>query len=149
MPYSSAARTNLTSREVRISNRKLGEGSFRECFEDTYVGGNRNNQEAACKRFKPKFRSMEHEYFDNDFEIADTAIGYAEGWNCFCDYDEEILITKGNLVGQILRSNFDHRALLDHEVPCEQLWRSFAQEPLLQSFLSIPPHPINYFALDD
>mmetsp|Transcript_3852 Transcript_3852/g.8294 ORF Transcript_3852/g.8294 Transcript_3852/m.8294 type:complete len:269 (+) Transcript_3852:718-1524(+) len=98
MSYSSAARTNLSSTDVRISSRKLGEGAFRVCLEGHYVGGNRNNQEAACKRFKPMFRSMEDEYFAKDFEIADVAIVYAENWNNFCESDEIILITKGHII---------------------------------------------------
>lgn len=98
MSNSSAARTNLSSTDVRISNRNLGEGTFRVCLEGTYIGGNRNNQEAACKRFKPKWRSMETEYFASDFRIADVAIHYAEQWNEFCDSDEKILISKGHII---------------------------------------------------
>lgn len=41
---------------------------------------------------------MEMEYFAKDFQIADTAIQYAEGWNSFCDHDEKILITKGHII---------------------------------------------------
>ena len=77
MTRSAAARTNLSSDEVIISNRKLGEGSFRECYEGTFIGGHRNNQEAACKRFKPKWGQLETDYFAKDFQIADTAIDYA------------------------------------------------------------------------
>ena len=64
------------------------------------MGGNRNQQTAACKRFKPQWRSMELEYFQNDFKIADTAITYAEEWNAMDDRDtdEKILITKGHIV---------------------------------------------------
>jgi len=98
MSNSSAARTNLSSSEVRISNTKLGEGAFRICHAGTYIGGNRNQQEAACKRFKPRWRSMETEYFASDFVMADTAIAYAEGWNTFCASDEIVLITKGHIV---------------------------------------------------
>jgi len=98
MSNSSAARTNLSSLDVRISNRKLGEGTFRICHEGTYIGGNRNNQEAACKRFKPRWRSMEMEYFASDFQIADNAIHYAELWNNICCQDETILVSKGHIV---------------------------------------------------
>eukprot|EP00980_Cylindrotheca_fusiformis_P007229 scaffold1525_cov142-Cylindrotheca_fusiformis.AAC.29 len=97
MSYSSAARTNLTSYDVRIGNYKLGEGKFRVCLEGTFVGGNRNGQEAACKRFKPMFRAMEQEYFEKDFEIADRAIQCAENWNSFCAQGKEILISRGTL----------------------------------------------------
>lgn len=41
------------------------------------------------------------EYFAKDFQIADVAILYAEGWNICCEHDEKILITKGH----IIRSN--------------------------------------------
>lgn len=98
MSNSSAARTNLCSHDVRISSRKLGEGTFRVCLEGTYEGGNRNNQDAACKRFKPQWRSMEAEYFASDFRIADTAIRYAEEWNSFAESDETILVTKGHII---------------------------------------------------
>lgn len=97
MSHSSAARTNLTSNDVRISSRKLGEGTFRVCLAGTFVGGNRNQQEAACKRFKPQYRSMETEFFAQDFRIADEAILIAEKWNVFCEYGKEILITKGSI----------------------------------------------------
>ena len=99
MSNSSAARTNLTSTDVRISNSHLGEGTFRTCcLQGTYLGGNRNNQEAACKRFKLRFRSMELEYFASDFQISDTAIRYAEDWNEFAASDETILVTKGHII---------------------------------------------------
>ncbi len=94
---SSAARTNLTSQEVKITNKRLGEGHFRVALEGTYIGGNRNQQAAACKRFKPKFRSMEQEYFSHDFRIADVAIGAAEAWNNFAKADEQILISRGDI----------------------------------------------------
>jgi hypothetical protein len=93
----SAARTNLTSKEVRITNHQLGVGSFRVCLEGEYVGGNRNGQEAACKRFKPQYRAMEQEYFAKDFEIISGAIRAAEEWNSFCDHGREIQITKGDI----------------------------------------------------
>lgn len=95
--HSSAARTNLTSQDVRISNCKLGEGVFRVCLQGTYVGGNRNQQAAACKRFKPQFRPLENEYFASDFQIADKCIECAEEWNGFCPFGKEILMTKGDI----------------------------------------------------
>lgn len=98
MSTSSAARTNLSSANVRISNRNIGEGTFRVCLGGTYLGGNRNGQEAACKRFKPRFRSMEMEFFASDFQVADSVIHYAEKWNDFAEVDEEILVTKGHLI---------------------------------------------------
>lgn len=97
MSYSSAARTNLTSNDVRIGNKRLGEGAFRVCLEGTFIGGNRNGQDAACKRFKPQYRSMEEEFFAKDFQIADRAISVAEDWNGFCEYGKEILVTKGSI----------------------------------------------------
>ena len=97
MAPTSAARTNLTSKSVSISNNRLGEGAFRECFHGTYVGGNRNQQEAACKRFKKRFRVMEEEYFAADFRIAERAIDYAEEWNQFCPDRREITVSKGDI----------------------------------------------------
>jgi hypothetical protein len=78
MSSSSAARTNLDSTDVRITNKRLGEGTFRVCLEGKYLGGNRNQQVAACKRFKPEWRAMENEYFASDFHVAETVIHYAD-----------------------------------------------------------------------
>lgn len=97
MPTTSAARTNLTSNSVQISDVKLGEGSFRVCYRGTYVGGNRNQQEAACKHFKPQFRRLEDEYFADDFRIADKVIQYAEEWNRFCLERREITVSRGSV----------------------------------------------------
>lgn len=98
MAPTSAARTNLTSQSVSISDYKLGEGAFRECYEGTYVGGNRNQQEAACKSFKTRFRGMENEYFADDFRIADRVIDYAEEWNEFCPNKKEITVSRGDII---------------------------------------------------
>ena len=93
----SAARTNLSSQSVDISDIKLGEGSFRVAYRGTYRGGSRNQQAAACKKFKPQFRSLEDEYFRNDFRIADKAIAIAEDWNRVCPLGKEILVTRGDV----------------------------------------------------
>mmetsp|Transcript_10967 Transcript_10967/g.20483 ORF Transcript_10967/g.20483 Transcript_10967/m.20483 type:complete len:147 (-) Transcript_10967:383-823(-) len=98
MSNSSAARTNLSSNSIRISNRKIGEGTFRITHEGTYIGGNRNQQEAACKRFNPQWRHMEQEYFQNDFDVADIAIQLAEQWNEFADPHEKILVSRGHII---------------------------------------------------
>lgn len=97
MPFLDAARTNLTSDDVRIGNEELGRGTFRVCLSGTFVGGNRNNQEAACKRFKPQFRPMEEEYFAKDFQIADKVIEIATDWNEFCPRGKEILVNRGTI----------------------------------------------------
>lgn len=97
MAQSSAARTNLTSTSVVISSEVLGEGAFRIAYEGTFVGGNRNSQEAACKRFKDKYRVLENEFFSHDFQIADHAIQYAEEWNQFCVSGKEILVSRGTI----------------------------------------------------
>jgi hypothetical protein len=94
---SSAARTNLTSDDVIIGNQKLGVGAFRVCLKGTFVGGNRNTQAAACKRFKPIYRSMEAEFFAQDFQIADRTIRTAELWNSWCAFGKEILISRGTI----------------------------------------------------
>jgi Alpha-kinase family len=93
-----AARTNLTSDNVNIhSEVLLGEGSFRKCFAGTYVGGNRNGQEAACKRFKSEYRYEEDEFFSQDFKIIEQTIMIATDWNEFCDQGKEILVNKGSI----------------------------------------------------
>lgn len=95
MACSSAARTNLSSNDVAIGSRQIGEGAFRVCLEGTFVGGNRNNQAAACKRFKPQYRSMGDEFFAKDFQITDQTIAAAEEWNDVCAYGKEILVNRG------------------------------------------------------
>ena len=96
---SSAARTNLSSHSVRIHHRReIGEGQFRIAYAGTYIGGNRNNQEAVCKCFKPIYSGLEHEYFADDRRIIERALRYAEDWNEFCQYGKEILITYGSVM---------------------------------------------------
>lgn len=98
MSNSSAARTNLTSNRVLIHpNKVIGEGSFRIAYAGTYLCGNRNNQEAVCKCFKPQYAVLEDDFFSSDFDAADRAIQYAEEWNDFCQNDETILITRGDI----------------------------------------------------
>jgi Alpha-kinase family len=92
----SAARTNLTSTGVRIDRTScLGEGCFRLAYAGTFVGGNRNSQEAVCKCFKHQYRPMEDEYYDSDEMITDRAIEYANSWNQFSAH--EILVTQGSV----------------------------------------------------
>ena len=98
MSNSSAARTNLTSNSVQLHpDRILGEGAFRTAYAATYIGGNRNSQEAVAKCFKSQYRVLESDFFESDFEVADKAIQYAEEWNNFCANDETILITRGSI----------------------------------------------------
>jgi len=95
---SSAARTNLTSNRVQLHpNAIIGEGAFRMAYAATYIGGNRNNQEAVAKRFKSQYSGFESDFFSSDFQVADRAIQYAEEWNNICDNDETILITRGDI----------------------------------------------------
>jgi len=103
MSHSSAARTNLTSNRVQIHRDEIaGEGAFRTAYAGTYIGGNRNNQEAICKCFKSQYHGLESDFFAADFKVADKAIQYAEDWNVICDSDETILITRGDVhtIGQ-------------------------------------------------
>ena len=95
MSYS-AARTNLAS-DIRIESTQIGEGEFRTVLAGTYVGGNRNQQEAVCKRFKPQFRHFENEYFAKDFKIINKTVYYAEKWNDFCQEGYEVLVNKGDI----------------------------------------------------
>jgi hypothetical protein len=95
---SSAARTNLTSQHVQLHpHTVVGEGVFRIAYAGTYIGGNRNQQEAVCKCFRPKYKPLETEFFATDNRVTDKAIQYAEEWNVFCQADEEILVTKGDV----------------------------------------------------
>ncbi|KAL7470692.1 hypothetical protein ACHAXS_010943 [Conticribra weissflogii] len=95
---SSAARTNLTSNRVALNpHQVIGVGAFRICYAGTYLCGNRNGQEAVCKCFKDQFSGLESDYFRHNFHISDKAIQFAEEWNRFCDSDETILITKGDV----------------------------------------------------
>ncbi|KAL7532389.1 hypothetical protein ACHAXR_004603 [Thalassiosira sp. AJA248-18] len=98
MAHSSAARTNLTSACVRIHHDEvLGEGHFRTAYAGTYIGGNRNNQEAVCKCFKNQYHVLESYFFQSDFKCLDKAIQYAEDWNEICESDETILVTRGDV----------------------------------------------------
>lgn len=98
MDHSSAARTNLTSQSVDIHlNKMVGQGHFRIAYAGTFEGGQRNQQEAVCKRFRREFQAMEVEFFASDFKIADRAIEYADKWNKMCEPGKEILITKGHM----------------------------------------------------
>ena len=97
MTFMHAARTNLTSDEVLIENEYIGEGTFRVCLSGTFVGGNRNNQAAACKRFKHQYREIQDEFFAKDFQIADKAIEIATDWNDICERGKEILINRGSI----------------------------------------------------
>lgn len=98
MSSSSAARTNLTSNRVELHpNSRIGEGAFRMAYAATYIGGNRNNQEAVAKCFKSHYSGLEKDFFSSDFQVADRAIQYAEEWNNMCPNDETILITRGDI----------------------------------------------------
>lgn len=95
---SSAARTNLTSNSVQIhTNQVLGRGQFRTAYAGTYVGGNRNQQEAVCKAFRPEYRELEREFFATDSQVNEKAIELAEQWNEMCPSGKEILITYGSV----------------------------------------------------
>jgi len=101
--YNNAARTNLDSNSVSISQYELGRGAFRICYSGSYIGGNRNQQEAACKKFKSQYWQIENEFYETDFEVADVAIRYVSEWNRWCEQGEEILMSRGavhNLNGE-------------------------------------------------
>ena len=93
-----AARTNLSSRQWKIHrNEILGTGQFRIAYAATYIGGNRNGQEAVAKCFKRQYAPLEDEFFRSDYQIADRAIEYAGQWNSICENKKEILMTKGDV----------------------------------------------------
>ncbi|GKY95378.1 hypothetical protein MPSEU_000499400 [Mayamaea pseudoterrestris] len=94
-----AARTNLSSQSVTLhKNQIVGQGKFRIAYAGTYVGGNRNQQEAVCKRFRDNYGVLESEFFASAFKIADKAIEYAEDWNNMCEYGKKIMITRGDVM---------------------------------------------------
>lgn len=93
----SSARTNLTSKDVQIKSNMLGEGCFRRTYAGTFLGGNRNQQEAACKKFKREYHHLEDEYFANDFLIAAKCIELADEWNKICEAKKEIMISNGEV----------------------------------------------------
>uniref|UniRef100_A0A7S2Y4J4 Alpha-type protein kinase domain-containing protein n=1 Tax=Entomoneis paludosa TaxID=265537 RepID=A0A7S2Y4J4_9STRA len=95
--HSSAARTNLSSDRVNVSNHILGQGQFRIAYAGTYIGGNRNQQEAVCKTFKSKYRALEREFYATDDRVNERAVEFAEDWNNFCEDGKEILITFGSV----------------------------------------------------
>lgn len=96
---SSAARTNLSSQSVSLNRHdKCGEGHFRLAYGGTYIGGNRNQQEAVCKCFKNKYSPLEAEFFRYDYKIADRAIDFCDEWNRFCESKKEIMMTKGDVM---------------------------------------------------
>ena len=95
----SAARTNLSSQEVALNRRDVkGQGAFRIAYGGTYIGGNRNQQQAVCKCFKSQYQVLEAEFFRNDYKIADRAIEFCEEWNSFCESKKEIMMTKGTVM---------------------------------------------------
>ena len=92
-----AARTNLTSTKVRISrDRLVGEGTFRVAYEATYQNGGRKDQTAVAKQFKPYYKVLETQMYDNDFRIADKALKMAQAWNANGPEGKTILITRGD-----------------------------------------------------
>ena len=95
----SAARTNLSSDNVQIHRHDIqGEGAFRVAYGGTFIGGNRNQQDAVCKCFKNKYHVIEGEFFRNDYKIADRAIEFCDEWNRFCESKKEIMMTKGTVM---------------------------------------------------
>lgn len=98
MAVHQAVRDNLTSKSVDIHRADhIGDGTFRTVTSGTFVGGNRNQQKAACKKFKPIYAYLEKQLYDQDFACADAAIKYAQGWNDFCELKREVTITRGDL----------------------------------------------------
>jgi hypothetical protein len=96
---SSAARTNLSSTRVTIDKRAVvGRGQFRIAYAGTYVGGNRNQQEAVCKTFKPQYSALASEFYATDFQVAAKAVRFAEDWNRMCEQGKEIIMTYGSLM---------------------------------------------------
>jgi hypothetical protein len=92
------SRTNLGFSTAHVHLNKIaGEGSFRIAYHGTYRGGQRNKQEAICKKFLPQHAHMQEEFFASDFKVADKCIQIAEDWNRSCTYKREIQMTKGDV----------------------------------------------------
>eukprot|EP00605_Chrysophyceae_sp_TOSAG23-4_P001666 GSChrysophyteH1.ASY1.ANO1.1828.1 assembled CDS len=92
-----ARRDNLTSRSVKIHrDQSLDDGSFRNVCMGTYQGGNRNQQDCVCKKFKWQFRHMERDFYKYDSDITEKAIQFANQWNEFCAHKREIMINCGD-----------------------------------------------------
>ena len=98
MPCKEARRTNLNSGVSIDTHDYIGEGTFRTVYSGTFVGGNRNTQAAVCKKFKPRFRALEDEFFRYDRKILDKAIDLANKWNHICFPGDQILINQGDQV---------------------------------------------------
>ena len=110
-----AARTNLTSTSIQIHRHlHIDDGSFREVYEGTFVGGNRNQQKAACKCFKSKYSAFEKDFAVQDEKVTDKCIQYANDWNDFCMEGKEITINQGTV--------FDHAG------------RNYLVEPFIRDF---------------
>jgi hypothetical protein len=94
-----AVRTNLNSTDVTIDDSNvLGSGSYRIAYEGVYIGGSRNQQKAACKRFKDEFQIIEQEFYQTDFKVVDKAIELAESWNDMCRSFETIRFSRGDVM---------------------------------------------------
>ncbi len=92
------SRTNCNSNTVQIKDSLvIGEGAFRVVVAGTFIGGSRNNQEAACKRFKHQYRHIERDFFETDSLVTEKAIQYALEWNAFCRPGKEIFVNSGSI----------------------------------------------------
>ena len=58
-----AERTNLNSKVDIHYDDLVGVGAFREVCAGTFLGGNRNQQAAVCKKFKDRYMVLEDQFF--------------------------------------------------------------------------------------
>jgi hypothetical protein len=98
MPVIEAERTNLNSKVDIHYDEFVGAGSFREVCAGTFLGGNRNQQAAVCKKFKDRYMALEDHFFESDDRINEKAIHLANLWNMDCDDGREILVNSGDKV---------------------------------------------------
>jgi Alpha-kinase family len=93
-----AVRDNTTSTEVLIDlNDELGRGTFRITYRGTYTNGQRVQQSAACKKFKPNYQRFEIEYYHYDFKVVNKAIDFAESWNDMVQSKDMIQFNRGDI----------------------------------------------------
>ena len=98
-----AIRDNLNSTSVDIDvSHILGEGEFRITYRGRYTNGERQQQHAACKKFKNSYYEKEFYECNYDFKVIDKAVEFAIGWNIdVCRYSfENIQFTRGDYIVQ-------------------------------------------------
>ncbi len=95
--FKAPARTNLSSGAKMHLERRVGDGTFRDVFAGTFVGGTRNNQPAVCKKFKRQYKRLQEEFFATDARIQVMVVKWAERWNEVCRQGREVVVNCGTV----------------------------------------------------